>query len=56
MSPTSWYELSGTFDVFCEDGGRGESGFVWLKARATGMAVEIGWERKLVMGAPGEKK
>ena len=50
MSPdaTSWYELLGTFDVFRKDGDRGESGFVWLKARATGMAVEIGWERKLV--------
>ena len=32
------------------------AGFVLLKARATGMAVEIGWQRKLVTGAPGEKK
>ena len=32
------------------------SGFVWLKARATGMTVEIGWERKLVTGWPGERK
>ena len=31
------------------------AGFVLLKARATGMAVEIGWQRKLVTGAPGEK-
>ena len=32
------------------------AGFVLLKARATGMAVEIGWQRKLMTGAPGEKK
>ena len=32
------------------------AGFVLLKAKATGMAVEIGWQRKLVTGAPGEKK
>ena len=31
------------------------AGFVLLKARATRMAVEIGWQRKLVTGAPGEK-
>ena len=31
------------------------AGFVLLKARATGMAVEIGWQRKLMTGAPGEK-
>ena len=30
--------------------------FVLLKVRATGMTVEIGWERKLVKGAPGDKK
>ena len=30
--------------------------FILLKVRATGMTVEIGWERKLVTGAPGEKK
>ena len=30
--------------------------FVLLKVRATGMTVEIGWERKPVTGAPGEKK
>ena len=32
------------------------AGFVLLKVRATGMTVEISWERKLVTGAPGEKK
>ena len=32
------------------------AGFDLLKARATGMAVEIGWQKKLVTGAPGEKK
>ena len=32
------------------------AGFVLLKAMATGMAVEIGWQRKLVTGAPGEKQ
>ena len=32
------------------------AGFVLLKVRATGTTVEIGWERKLVTGAPGEKK
>ena len=36
--------------VFLTTGNRRESGFVWLKARATGMTVEIGWERKLVTG------
>ena len=30
--------------------------FVLLKVRATGMMVEVGWERKLVKGAHGEKK
>ena len=30
--------------------------FVLLKVRATGMTVEIGWDKKLVTGAPGEKK
>ena len=32
------------------------AGFVLLKVRATGMTVEIGWERKLVTWARGEKK
>ena len=32
------------------------AGFVLLKVRVTGKMVEIGWERKLVTGAPGEKK
>ena len=32
------------------------AGFVLLKVTATGMTVEVGWERKLVTGAPGEKK
>ena len=32
------------------------SGFVWLKARETGMTVEIGRERKLVTGWPGGRK
>ena len=44
-----------TFDGFCDDGDQGESGFVWLKARATGMTVEIGWERIAVTGLPGGK-
>ena len=30
-------------------------GSVLLKVRATGITVEIGWERKLVTGAPGGK-
>ena len=30
--------------------------FILLKVRATGMTVEVGWERKLVKGAPGKKK
>ena len=32
------------------------AGFVLLKARATGMAVKIDWQRKLATGVPGEKK
>ena len=27
-----------------------------LKVRATGMAMEISWDRKLVTGAPGGKR
>ena len=34
-----------TFDGFCDDSDRGESGFVRLKARAPGMTAEICWER-----------
>ena len=45
-----------TFDGFCDDGDRGESGFVRLKAGAQGMTAEIGWERKLAMGRLGWKK
>ena len=45
-----------TFDGFRDNGDRGESGFVWLKARATGRTVEIVWERKQVTGSPGGKK
>ena len=30
--------------------------FVLLKVSVTGMTVKIGWERKLLTGAPGEKK
>ena len=40
----------GSFDGFRDDGDRGESGFVRLKARAQGMTAEIGWKRKLVTG------
>ena len=32
------------------------AGFVLLKVSVTGMTVKIGWERKLLTGAPGEKK
>ena len=32
------------------------AGFVLLKVSAIGMTVEIGWERELETGAPGEKK
>ena len=32
------------------------AGFVLLKVRATGMTVEIGWERKLVTGRLVKKK
>ena len=32
------------------------AGSVLLKVKATGMTAEIGWERKLVTSAPGEKK
>ena len=31
-------------------------GFVWLKVRATGMLVEIGWERKMATGRLVRKK
>ena len=41
-----------TFDGFRDDGDRGES---WLKVSATGMTVEIGWEKKLLTGALGGK-
>ena len=45
-----------TFDGFRDGSGRAESGFVWLKARATGMTVEIGWERIVGTGSHGGKK
>ena len=50
---TSWYELYVAFETTAIEE---RAGFVFLKARATGMAVEIGWQRKLVTGAPGGKK
>ena len=50
---TSWYEL---FDGFRDDGDRGDSTFRLVESEGDGMTVEIGWERKLVTGAPGEKK
>ena len=45
-----------TFECFETTAIDERAGFVLLKARATVMAVEIGWQRKLVTGAPGEKK
>ena len=45
-----------TFDCFRDNGDRGDSGFIWGKARATGMTVEMGSERKLMTGVPGGKK
>ena len=44
-----------TFDGFRDDGDRGDTWFR-LVGSATGMTVEIGWERKLVTGAPGGEK
>ena len=57
MSPDATQAgTSCTSNGFRDDGDRRGSGFVWLKARATGLRVEIGWERKLVTGVPDEKK